>query len=183
MPKDPGDEQVDLINGDDQVIGTTSRRTVRSSNLLHRGVGILCRNSRGHIYVHRRTVTKDVFPGLYDMFVGGVVGAGETYATAARREIAEELGIVGPEPHYRFHYFYLGPHNCSWVAVHDVEWDGPIRHQASEVEWGTYLSREELDAKLTQWKFVPDGLEIYDRYRDADPASREARVDEAPRHE
>lgn len=159
-----GEEVVDLISTDNQVIGQASRREVRTRNLLHRGVGILCRNPTQAIYVHRRTDTKDVFPGMYDMFVGGVVSAGESYAAAAKREIAEELGIVGPEPQFLFYHLYKGPLNHSWVAVYDVEWDGPIRHQESEVAWGTYLSMQDLLEKLETWSFVPDGLEIFHRY-------------------
>jgi len=159
-----GDEVVDLIDADNRVIGQTSRREVRARNLLHRGVGILCRNPEQAIYVHRRTNTKDVFPGMYDMFVGGVVASGESYETAAKREISEELGIVGPEPRFLFHHLYKGPLNHSWVAVYDVEWDGPIRHQESEVAWGQYLSMQDLLGKLETWSFVPDGLEIFQRY-------------------
>jgi isopentenyldiphosphate isomerase len=159
-----GDELVDLISPENQVIGQTPRREVRARNLLHRGVGILCRNAAQAIYVHRRTDTKDVFPSMYDMFVGGVVTAGESYAAAAKREIAEELGIVGPEPRLLFHHLYKGPLNHSWVAVYAVEWDGPIRHQESEVAWGQYLSMEDLLVRLETWSFVPDGLEIFHRY-------------------
>jgi 8-oxo-dGTP pyrophosphatase MutT (NUDIX family) len=155
---------VDLIDAENQVIGKTTRREVRAKNLLHRGVGILCRNSAGQIYVHRRTTTKDVFPGLYDMFVGGVVESGETYVAAARREVLEELGIDGPEPRPLFHHLYQGPRNRSWVAVYEVTWDGPIRHQESEVAWGSYLSMEEILARLEEWEWVPDGLEIFHRY-------------------
>ena len=97
------------------------------------------------------------------MFVGGVVGAGEAEVDAARREIREELGIDGPEPRYLCHHVYLGPRNRAWVAVYDVVWDGPIRLQASEVEWGTFLSLEDLLVKLAAWEFVPDGLQIFQR--------------------
>lgn len=168
--ENPGDETVesvelvDLVDADDRVIGCAPRRDVRARNLLHRGVGVLCLNGDGLVYVHRRTATKDVFPGLYDMFVGGVVGRGEDYDSAARREIAEELGIVGPEPRYLFHHFYLGRHNCSRVAVYDVEWDGEVRHQESEVAWGAWVTMETLLARLNEWEFVPDGLEIFHRY-------------------
>ena len=169
----PSEELVDLIDRDDRVIGRTSRRQVRAENRLHRGVGILCANSRGLIYVHKRTDTKDVFPGMYDMFVGGVVGAGETYDEAAKREIAEELGIVGPTPEYLFRHLYWGPQNRSLVAVYSVEWDGPIRHQESEITWGTFLSFDEIIEKLEEWTFVPDGLEIFEIYR----TLRKARAD------
>ena len=168
-PSDPGTEMVDLVNEENQVIGLATRKEVRAKNLLHRGVGILCHNSHGEVYVHRRTMTKDVFPGMYDMFVGGVVVSGESYLGAARREIREELGIVGPEPRSLFHHLYVGPHNRSWVAVYEVEWDGPIVHQESEVEWGTFLPMKELISKTAEWDFVPDGLEIFQRFLKGSP--------------
>ena len=161
----PAEELVDLIDRDDRVIGRKTRRTVRAENLLHRGVGILCTNAAGKIYVHKRTTTKDVFPGMYDMFVGGVVTAGESYEEAAKRELAEELGIAGPTPEYLFHHLYWGPRNRSLVAVYSVEWNGPIRHQASEISWGQFCSLEEITNKLEEWSFVPDGLEIFQAYR------------------
>lgn len=159
----PGEEWVDLVDEADHVIGRERRSEVRRRNLRHRGVGILCWNARNEIYVHRRTRTKDIFPGLYDMFVGGVVGAGESYDRAARREIQEELGIDGPEPRHLFQHLYLGPHNHAWVAVYEVEWNGPIRHQATEVEWGAFLTPQALLEKIGVWEFVPDGLQIWER--------------------
>lgn len=160
---DPGDELVDLIDPDNRVLGQTSRREVRTRNLLHRGVGILCLDSRDRVYVHRRTETKDVFPGMYDMFVGGVVGAGESFETAATREIDEELGIRGPRPRYLFRHLYHGPRNHSLIQVYSVVWDGEIRHQESEVAWGDWLPRSELDGWVGRHPIVPDGLEVYHR--------------------
>jgi isopentenyldiphosphate isomerase len=159
-------EEVDLVDEEDRVVGRATRKEVRSKNLLHRSVGVLCRTSQGGIYVHRRTTTKDVFPGLYDMFAGGVVGVGEDYEAAARREIREELGIEGPRPQFLFRHLYLGPRSRTWTAIYAVTWDGPIRHQESEVAWGAYLTESDLIAKLDQWSWVPDGLEIFRRYLD-----------------
>jgi 8-oxo-dGTP pyrophosphatase MutT (NUDIX family) len=156
---------VDLVDGSNRVIGRTTRREVRGRNLCHRGVGILCRDSRGRIYVHRRTDTKDIFPGMYDMFVGGVVGAGETYGVAARREIREELGIDGPEPEFLFTYLYQGDRNFAWIQVYRVTWDGPIRHQPEEVASGEWMDPAGLLDMIPRKPFVPDGLEIFDRYR------------------
>ena len=158
------DEIVDLVDEANNVVGRATRREVRERNLLHRGVGILCRNPRGEVFVHRRTDTKDVFPGMYDMFVGGVVAAGEEYAQAARREVTEELGVTGGDLRHLFDHLYLGPSNRSWVAVYEVEWAGPVHLQASEVAWGAYFTPEALQAKLAEWTFVPDGVEIYERY-------------------
>lgn len=160
----PGEEWVDLVDETNAVVGRAPRREVRARNLLHRGVGILCRSSAGELYVHRRTQTKDVFPGLYDMLVGGVVSSGEGYNEAARREVHEELGVEGPPPRFLFYHLYLGPHNRAWVAQYDALWDGPIRHQESEVAWGAWMTLEEILAHLEDWEWVPDGLEIFRRY-------------------
>lgn len=158
------DELVDLVDLQDRVVGQAPRSEVRAGNLLHRGVGILCRNSRGEIYVHRRTPTKDLFPHLHDMFVGGVVGSGESYEAAAAREVAEELGIPDARPVFLFAHLYQGEHNRAWVHVFLVEWDGPVVHQESEIEWGAWMPEADLEAWCDEVEIVPDGLEIFRRY-------------------
>lgn len=170
MATDPADELADVVDEDDRVVGRAGRSEIRARNLLHRGVAILCRNSRGEIYVHRRTDTKDVFPGMYDMLVGGLVSAGEMYEEAARREIAEELGIVGPEPAFLYVHRYEGSESRSFTAFYEVTWDGPIRHQESEIAWGSFMSPDELRVKLNEWPFVPDDGEIFSRWL-SDPDS------------
>jgi 8-oxo-dGTP pyrophosphatase MutT (NUDIX family) len=160
----PPEELVDLIDEHDVVQGRVTRKQMRAGTLWHRSVAILCRNSMGAIYVHKRTTTKDVFPGLYDMFVGGVVSAGETYAQAALREIGEELGIVGPQPTPLFHHRYAGPSSRAHIEVFEVIWDGVITLQASEVAWGAFRSQQEIVDNREGWTFVPDGAEIFDRY-------------------
>jgi len=162
--QDPGEEIVDLVDGGNRIVGRATRRDVRGQNLLHRGVGILCLNPRDQVHVHRRTDTKDVFPGMYDMFVGGVVLSGETYDAAARREIAEELGIVELEPEYLFTHLYLGDRNRSWIQVYRVVWDGPVRLQPQEIVWGDWIEEEALHSMIGEKPFVPDGLEVYEHY-------------------
>src|SRR5512136_1528088 len=128
-----GDEMLDLVDDADRIIGRAPRRRVRAENLLHRGVGILVFNTAGELYVHQRTETKDVFPGMYDMFVGGAVGSGESYDAAASREVGEELGIRGVTPEYLFTYRYEGPLNRCITHVYRVVYDGPITLQVEEV--------------------------------------------------
>ena len=158
------DEWVDLIDDQDRVVGRVTRRQMRAENLLHRSVGIFCFEPGGRIYVHRRTDHKDVFPGMYDMSVGGVVAAGEGYDDAALREIAEELGIAGPTPEFLFKHRYDDASSRSWTAVYRVMWNGPIRHQPSEVAWGRWCALREVAENTHGWAFVPDGWEIFRRF-------------------
>jgi isopentenyldiphosphate isomerase len=171
LPNDPSaapaiEEIVDLVDEDDEVIGQASRREVRARNLLHREVAAIVRNRRGEIYVHRRTDWKDVFPGMYDMFVAGMVSSGESYEAAIRRELAEELGIEGVEPALLFKSRYRDPDINWWTCGYEVVWDGSIRHQAEEIAWGGFMPESDLIAKLDAWPFVPDGLVAFRRYLD-----------------
>lgn len=115
------DEVLDVVDRDDRVTGQAPRGEVYARGLLHRCVFVLARNAEGRIFVHRRTASKLVFPSAYDMFVGGVLGAGEEYAEAALREAEEELGVSGlgqPEPLLKF--LYEGPGGAWWSYVHEV---------------------------------------------------------------
>lgn len=158
------EEWVDLVDEDDRVIGRVTRKQMRAQNLLHRVAAVLCFDSNGRLYVHRRTDSKDVYPGLYDMFCAGAVSAGERYDDTALREIGEELGIVGPTPVFLFKHRYGDAHSRSHTAVYRVIWNGPIRHQPSEVAWGAFCSMQEIIENVHGWRFVPDGLELFQRF-------------------
>src|SRR5215475_1906871 len=103
------DEILDIVDENDQVIGQSPRGEAYARGLRHRCAFILARDAAGRVFVHRRTATKLVFPSLYDMFVGGVVGAGESYDDAALREAEEELGVSGlPQPVPLFSFLFTG---------------------------------------------------------------------------
>jgi isopentenyldiphosphate isomerase len=165
IPTDPAKEIAVLVDESDKIVGAAPRAEVRARKLLHRGIAVLCTNSKGEIYVHRRTASKDIFPSLYDMFVGGLVSAGESYADCARRELEEELGIANARPEFLFKHLYLRPDNPCWTAVFRICWDGPVTPQRDEISWGTFMSVEELNARIRRWAFVPDGQEVYRRYQ------------------
>jgi len=158
------EEILDVVDENDRVIAQVPRSEVRAKNLLHRGVGILVFNSKGELYVHKRTETKDVFPGMYDMFVGGTVSAGESYEEAALRELREELGIEGVKLRALFTYRYEGPKNRCFTKIFEVCYDGPISHQREEVAWGRFFPVEEVLRLIRKWPFVPDGMEIFEEY-------------------
>lgn len=91
-------ETVDVVDELDRVLGTVTRTEMRRDRLRHRAVFVAVLDGAGRLLVHRRAVTKDVWPGWLDIAVGGVVTSGESYDEAARRELAEEIGVVDVEP-------------------------------------------------------------------------------------
>lgn len=159
-----GTEWVDLVDEEDRVIGRASRAEVRARNLLHRNVAVLCQDAHGRIYLHQRSATKDLFPSLHDVFVAGVVGAGERYDAAAVRELGEELGIEHATIEFLFHHRYEGPETRSHTAVYKTRWTDAVHHRDGEIAWGRFCSLDEIAANAEHWPLVPDGAEIFARY-------------------
>jgi isopentenyldiphosphate isomerase len=166
-------ELVALYDPDDpggRVVGSALRSRVRAENLPHAATAVAVRDAAGRIYVHRRTDTKDLFPGAHDVWAGGVITAGEDPDDAAHRELAEELGLHDVELRPLFRRWYGDEHTTYLAYVYDAVWDpgrhGPIRHQPEEVADGWWSTIEDLQVRLADpdWPFVPDGRFCLDHY-------------------
>lgn len=170
------DEIIDIVDENDRVVGQATRGEAYAKGLRHRAAFILARDAEDRVFVHRRTATKLVFPSYYDMFVGGVVGTGETYDEAALREAEEELGVSGlprPVPLFSFLYDNADGGEGWWQRVYEVRCVLPVSPQAEEIDWHAFLTEEELDRRLARsaedggWRWTPDGLAAYERLKAA----------------
>ena len=95
---------MDVVDEDDRVVATVTRRELRARQLLHRCTYVLLRNASGQILVHRRTDTKDIYPGAYDVFSGGVCdwakpGVKQQAAVSPLTFAAGPGGVPLPPPH------------------------------------------------------------------------------------
>ena len=90
------DELVDLVDADDRVLEVVTRAEMRArgSAARHRACYVAVVTSDDRLVVHKRADWKDVYPGWWDVAFGGVLGAGEAWDDAARRELLEEAGVV-----------------------------------------------------------------------------------------
>jgi len=86
-------ELIDVVNENDEVIGVKDKDAVHRDGDMHRAAKIYVINSKGEMLIHKRSETKKLNPGLWDITVGGHVRSGETCEDAAQRELKEELGI------------------------------------------------------------------------------------------
>jgi isopentenyldiphosphate isomerase len=158
------DEILDVVDEEDEVVGQLPRGEIYARKLIHRCVFVLVRDGAGRIFVHRRTDGKLTYPGRYDMFVGGVVGAGESYDDAAAREAAEELGVsIVDSPRFLFRFAYRDQtYGSWWSAVYELRHDGPVRPQESEIAWHVWVASDELDRMRATLPWTPDGAEAYE---------------------
>ena len=160
------DEQVAIVDGSGRVVGSAPRAMMRRYNLRHVVVAVLVRDPAGRVYVHRRTDTKDVFPGLHDCFAAGTLRYGEEPADAAVREVAEELGVTGVPLTPLFTLRYDDERTRHVCHVFTTEWSGEVVHQPEEVAWGTWMTVDDLRAQLADptWPFVPDGRALVEHW-------------------
>ncbi len=141
------EEIVALYDEEGRPCGSAPRSRMRAENLRHAATAVVVRDSLGRVYVHRRTDTKDVYPGCYDFAAGGVLLAGEDPDVAAAREAEEELGVTSAlvrlgegdyaDDHTRYHAF-----------LYETTWDGPVRWQPEEVASGEWVTLERLAALI-----------------------------------
>jgi 8-oxo-dGTP pyrophosphatase MutT (NUDIX family) len=157
-------ELVIIVDENNKEIGTEPRFKMRKLGLIHRATYILVYNLEQEIFVQKRTNTKDVYPGYYDVVSGGVVTVGETYDESAKRELEEELGIMNIPLSELFEFFFAEGKMKVWGKAYSCFYNGAIILQKEEVESGSFMSVNEVILKSKCEKFCPDGLYVLNRY-------------------
>lgn len=157
-------ECIAWVDEQDAVLGGLPRAELRERGLIGRGTFILLFNSRGELCVHRRTLSKAIYPGYWDVAAGGMVGFGESYAESAARELAEELGISGVALHEHGRFFFDQPGNRLWCAVFAAVSDASLRLQPEEVLEARFITPQQALAEVGGKDYCPDSLQALQRY-------------------
>ena len=158
----PDDEIVTVVDDANRRVGNLPRRRVRAENLPHRATYIYVFDRTGRVLVQRRTASKDLYPGYYDLAAGGVVAAGESYEECARREAFEELGIRGVPLARRFDFYFGNASTRCFGRVYTCRHDGPFTLQAEEVESVRFRTAREIAGGAVA-PVTPDSLVAFER--------------------
>ena len=142
------EEIFDVVNERDEVIGQRPRSEVHRMGLLHRAVHVLVFNSRGEIFLQKRSMKKDRQPGLWDSSSSGHLDRGEAYDDCAVRELREELGLAVAQPLMRlFKIDACEETDQEFVWVYRCASEGPFDLNAEEIDRGDWFSPE----FVSQW--------------------------------
>ena len=158
-PENSPNEMVEEVDSLGTVLRLVTRRQMRAEALWHRAVFIAVRSSTGQLLIHQRAMTKDVWPGWWDVAVGGVVSPGESWEVAAQRELAEELGVSGV-------LLALGTGAYAdddvklVAACFEVVCDGPFAYSDGEITTTQWVSPGDLRARIAQDSFLPDSIAL-----------------------
>jgi 8-oxo-dGTP pyrophosphatase MutT (NUDIX family) len=156
----PHEEIVTIVNRQNVVIDAQPRSIMRCRNLIHRASYVILFNDAGELFLQKRSRSKDVYPGYWDIAAGGVVLAGESYLQAAVRELDEELGISGVRLEHRLDHFYEDSDNMVWGRIFSCIHNGPFTLQQEEIDEGRFLDIPSIRRLNKTEPVIPDGLEI-----------------------
>lgn len=159
--RDMFEELLDLVDADDNVIGVKSRDEIYAEHLKNfRVINVFLVNSKGEIWIPRRTATKKLYPLCLDMSVGGHVQSGESYDEAFHRETFEELNINTAEISVRL-LGHLTPalHDVSaFMNVYEIQTDETPKYNPDDVMEGVWISPDELQQRIAAGEKVKSDL-------------------------
>lgn len=154
---DACNEYFPLIDEEGHVVGQATRRYCHGGSMaLHPVVHLHIFDREGRLYLQKRSMKKDIAPGLWDTSVGGHVDVGESLAQAVRREASEELGIRSEElgivsddgqlssPRFLFQYIWQSSRERELVTAFAVTYDGELHPDHDEVDEGRFFTLNEL---------------------------------------
>ena len=139
------EEIFDVVNERDEVIGRESRREVHRLGLLHRAVHVLVFNTRGQVFLQKRSMSKDRQPGLWDSSASGHLDTGEAYDQCAVRELREEIGLELSRPLQKLFKVPASTEtDQEHLWVYRCEAEGPFVLHPEEIERGDWFAPEEV---------------------------------------
>ncbi len=153
-------EFVEIVDESGRVVSRARRADCHGNpSLAHRAVHILVMNSRGDIFLQKRSKTKRVQPGKWDTSVGGHLACGESYEEAALREIEEEVGIELRDASRLRHlhdYVWRSDTETEHVRTFMLEHDGPFALQREEIEDGRFWPEAEVRRTVGTGRLTPN---------------------------
>lgn len=142
------EEIFDVVNERDEVIGRAPRREVHRTGLRHRAIHVFVFNSRGQVFLQKRSMSKDSSPGLWDSSASGHLDCGEDYDACAIRELREEIGLnVGECPRRLFKVEACTQTGQEFVWLYQCASEGPFTLHPEEIERGEWFT----PAAISKW--------------------------------
>ncbi len=142
------EEIFDVVNERDEVIGQAPRREVHAKGLWHRAVHVLVFNSRGEVFLQKRSMKKDTARGKWDSSSSGHLDTGEDYDDCAVRELREEIGLNVNQPPARvFKIDACRETGWEFCWIYRCKSEGPFVLHPDEIEAGEWFA----PAAVTRW--------------------------------
>jgi isopentenyldiphosphate isomerase/intracellular septation protein A len=158
------EEWLPLVNTKGNIIGKAPRSLCHTDkNYLHPVVHLHVINSKGEIYLQKRSKSKIIQPGKWDTAVGGHISFGENAETGLKREALEEIGIIEFKPLLIANYIWESDTEREFVFCFITYYNGIITLNSKELSDGKFWSHSEINNTLGKGIFTPNFEEEYNR--------------------
>ena len=152
----------DIVDKDRRPTGKTIMRGEKLSNGdYHQVVHVCLFNTSDQLLIQERTHTKQEWPGMYDVSVGGSALANETSRQAAMRETLEELGLYidleNIDPICTV--MYPNIFDDFYCLIVDID-DQSLSLQEDEVKSVKWASLDEVKELVKKGSFIPYNLDF-----------------------
>lgn len=150
-------EMLPVVDTNGTVIGQASRAWCHSGQKpLHPVVHLHIINRMGELYVQRRSMEKDLYPGRWDTAVGGHIGYGESIVEALFREAGEELGLYDFNPVHITSYVFESDTEKELINVFAAVGNFTLHPDLFEVAEGRFWSMQEIEDHIGKSVFTPN---------------------------
>lgn len=149
------EEVFPLVDEQGSVTGQALRsRCHDGSKLLHPVVHLHIFNTKGELFLQKRSSTKDIQPGLWDTSSAGHIGLDETPIKAVLREVSEELGITSITPRFITRYIIETNVERELTYCFYTVYNGDIIIDNDEVSDGCFWTIENIKKQLGKGVFT-----------------------------
>jgi isopentenyldiphosphate isomerase len=162
------EEQVDLVDEDDHVVGAATLERCLREGLLHRAVAVLVKRRNGAVVLQQRSRNDVWHPGLWTISCTGHLRRGESYDRAASRELQEELGLKSRVE--KFGKYLLPPISSNglteleWVMLFTTSTDASLDIDPVELESAMEVPQPDLRNILADWPMTLDAKIVLGEY-------------------
>lgn len=163
---------IQIVDENDQPVGQASIDEAQTQGLIHRISSVMVENGAGQVLLQFRNANKETFPSCWDNSAAGHVDVGESYEIAAKREMAEEIGVQNVEVEEIGYYHTnstfgerrLNRFEKAYRTV--VDPNTTFRLQADEVSKVAWFDIEELKVQVVEHpeKFASGLIETVQRF-------------------
>lgn len=145
------EELLDLVDTNDNVTGQMSRSDVHAQGLNnYRVVNAFIVNSKGELWIPRRTAHKKRFALHLDVGMSGHVSSGETYDESFHRESSEELGIdIDAVPHRLLGHLSPADGVGCFMQVYEIQTDETPKYNTDDFVESFWISPQALLNRIT----------------------------------
>lgn len=158
-------EMMDIVNENDEVVGTASKDQIYAQKHMHRIAHVLVFDSMDRLLLQKRSADHVYCPSHWSTSVGGHVQAGESYIDGAMREYLEELGTSSHLEHIGTDRFDGDQGITKFLGTYKTTCEEPFNLDTNDIDSVEFFTLDEVRSMLESGEpFHPELMFILDRY-------------------